>query len=110
MTRAHSASDDPRIREAIDALREIIRARYPDAAFDVYERDDPVGVHLLATVDIDDTDEVMDLVLDKLYEIQVEQELPVYVVTAQPLTRVARQLRGRKSNLLPASVVRTLIG
>ena len=61
----------------------------------MFERDDPEGVRLRATVDIADTDEVMDVVLDALYDIQVEQGLPVYVVTEQPPARVAEQLRSR---------------
>ncbi len=37
----------------------------------------------------------MDHVMDALYEIQVERGLPVYVVTEQPASRVAEQLRTR---------------
>ena len=61
----------------------------------MFERDDPKGVRLQATVDVADTDEVMDSVLDALYDIQVERGLPVYVLTEQPLSRVAEQLRAR---------------
>jgi hypothetical protein len=85
--------EDPRIGAAVEELRALIAARYPDAEFAVFERDDPHGVRLRATVDIDDTDEVMDLVMDALYDIQVERGLPVYVVTEQPLERVMKELR-----------------
>ncbi len=91
MIDAHIAIADPRIQSALAQLKCMIRDRYPTATFDVFYRDDPEGVRLRATVDIEDTDEVMDLIIDTLYEIQVEQELPVYVVTAQPLQRVAAQ-------------------
>jgi hypothetical protein len=86
---------DPRIREAVEELRRLIAGRYPEAGFDVFERDDPEGVRLQATVGIEDTDEVMDVVVDALYDIQVERGLPVYVVTEQPPARVAEQLRAR---------------
>lgn len=87
---------DPRIQQALSELRSLIAARYPTATFDLFHRDDPEGVRLRATVDVEDTDEVMDLVMEKLYQVQVEQELPVYVVTAQPLERVGRQLHDRR--------------
>jgi hypothetical protein len=86
---------DPEIQRAVEELRMLIAGRYPEARFDVFERDDPEGVRLRATVDLEDTDEVMDVVMDALYEIQVEQGLPVYVVTEQPLHRMAAQLRTR---------------
>jgi hypothetical protein len=63
------------------------------AALAEFEGEDPPGVRLQAIVDIDDTDEVMDLVMDALYDIQVERGLPVYVVTEQPLERVMKELR-----------------
>ena len=92
---------DPRIQRAVEELRTLIAARYPGARFDVFERDDPQGVRLQATVDIEDTDEVMDVILDALYDIQVERGLPVYVVTEQPLPRVAEQLRARTRRTPP---------
>ncbi len=81
MTSDCMTRDDPRIRVAIDELRELVRARYPAATFDVFEGEDPDGVYLRATVDIEDLDEVMDVVIDALYDIQVERDLPVYIVT-----------------------------
>jgi hypothetical protein len=95
-TRAESTLlREARIETAVEELRSLIAARYPTASFAVFEREDPHGVRLQATVDIDDTDEVMGLVMDALYDIQVERGLPVYVVTEQPLHRVAQQLRER---------------
>jgi hypothetical protein len=94
-------TSDPHIQKAVDELRALIAGRWPDARFDLFERDDPAGLRLQATVDLEDTDEVMDLVMDALYDIQVERGLPVYVVTAQPLPRVAAQLRARAPSSLP---------
>jgi hypothetical protein len=87
---------DSWVQQALSELRGLIAAHYPTATFDVFHRDDPEGVRLRATVDVEDTDEVMDLVMERLYQVQVEQELPVYVVTAQPLERVGKQLRERR--------------
>src|ERR671927_823269 len=95
---------DPRIKEAVEELRKLIASRYPAASFDVYESDDPQGVRLQATVDLEDLDEVMDGVMDALYDIQVERGLPVYVVMEQPLSRVAEELRTRGRRRQPADL------
>lgn len=84
--------DDPEIKEALQELQTLIESQYPDASFDVFERDDPKGVRLQATADLEDLDEVMDVVMDLLFDIQVERGLPVYVVTEQPFRRVAEQI------------------
>jgi hypothetical protein len=91
-------SDDPRIREAVAELRATIAERYPVATFDVFEHDDPVGVHLRAIVDVDDTDDVMDTVVETLTQIQTERALPVYLLIEQPLERVAEQLKARTAS------------
>src|SRR3954447_5782807 len=95
MKKVQGLLSDPRIKEAVEELRTLIASRYPVASFDVYESDDPKGVRLQATVDIEDLDEVMDGLMDALFNIQVERGLPVYVVMEQPLSRVAEQLRAR---------------
>jgi hypothetical protein len=89
------------VQGAVEELRALIAERYPGARFDVFERDDPEGVRLQATVDIEDTDEVMDVVMDAVYDIQVERGLPVYVVTEQSLPRVTEQLRARARRTSP---------
>ena len=91
----------PAIAEALAALEDLIRGRYPGAAFTVFEGEDPEGVYLRATVEREDPDEVVDTVIDALYRIQVEQELPVYVIPVEPLERAAAQLRERRSHRSP---------
>ena len=88
--------EDPRIQSALAELQMLIQERYPEATFDIFHGEDPDGVRLQATVDVEDTDEVMDVVIDKLYEFQVEQGLPVYVLPVPPLERVAEELKKRK--------------
>jgi hypothetical protein len=96
-----SLTSDPQVQGAVEELRSLIAARYPGARFDVFERDDPKGVRLQATVDLEDTDDVMEAVLDALYDIQVERGLPVYVVTEQSLPRVTEELRARARRTSP---------
>jgi len=80
---------DPRVASALSELQAIIRARYPAALFAVSHGEDPEGVYLRATVDVEDTDAVVDLVIDRLVAIQVEESLPVYFVPVRPLAQVA---------------------
>lgn len=81
---------DPRMRQALRELQEMIRERYPSAQFGVSMGEDPEGVYLQAVVDIDDPDEVMDLVVDRLLEFEIEQGLPLYIVILQTPARIAR--------------------
>ena len=62
---------DPRIRQALVELRAMVREQWPEASFEVSRGEDPEGIYLDATVDTEDTDEVMDVVIDRLLELQV---------------------------------------
>jgi len=53
-------------------------------------------VYLDATVDVVDTDEVMDVVVDRLLAMQVEEDLPVYVIALRPVERVLEAMRSAK--------------
>lgn len=85
--------NDPIIKQALRELEKLIQDRYPTVMFDTFEGDDPCGIYLRATVDIEDTDEVLDVVIDRLYALQVEQGLPIQVVTTIPFTRITKRLR-----------------
>ncbi len=67
--------------------------RFPQAAFVVEEGFDPTGTFLVTTVDIADTDEVIDVVGDRLVELQVDKGLPIYVTPLRPIKRVVAQLQ-----------------
>ena len=101
MSKEHRMASDRRIATALHELQTLINERYPAAHVDVFQGEDPAGVYLRATVDVEDTDEVLDVVLDRLYDFQVEQGLPVHVVTTIPLERVADQLRTRSTRPAP---------
>ncbi len=80
---------DPRVAFALSELQAIIRARYPSALFVVSHGEDPEGIYLTATVDVEDTDMVVDLVIERLLAIQIEEALPVYIVPIRPPARIA---------------------
>jgi hypothetical protein len=108
MSKKSLSSAEPRVATALTTLEALIRERYPDAAFTVFVGEDPAGVYLRATVDLEDPDEVMDVVADTLYHMQVEQQIPVYVVPVQPLERVAEQLRRPRTEPAPATLLRAV--
>jgi hypothetical protein len=87
----------PRIEEALDELKHVIAALYPDATFVVERGSDPTGIYLVATVDVPETDLVFELVVDRLIDMQVEEGLPVYVVVLEPKERVLAELHRRQS-------------
>ena len=87
----------PRIKAALDELKGLITAQFPQAAFVVEEGFDPEGVYLITTVDIADTDDVIAVVGDRLVELQVEEGLPVYVTPLRPIERVVAELRKREA-------------
>lgn len=80
---------NPRVVSALSELQAIIRARYPSALFAVSRGEDPEGIYLTVTVDVEDTDVIVDLVIDRLLAIQIEESLPVYVIPVRPIARIA---------------------
>jgi hypothetical protein len=81
--------DDPRVLAALADFKESIRANYPEATFKVEIGGEPDGIYLLATVDVENTMDVLDTIMDRLLEVQVDEELPVYVIPMRPLSTVA---------------------
>jgi len=91
MTKEHTPLPrDPRIEAAIAELEELVRSRYPTAAFSVEQAvDEPEAVHILTTVDLDDPDEVVDLVIDRELALQIDEGLPIHVIPVRTPERVA---------------------
>jgi hypothetical protein len=89
-----------RVQGAIDELRQTILQRYPDAQFSVTRGpDEPENIHLITTVDLDDPEEVLDLVLDRMIELEVDERIPVYVIPVRTPGRILAELKpGRKSD------------
>ncbi|HTE86223.1 MAG TPA: hypothetical protein VK821_15980 [Dehalococcoidia bacterium] len=74
----------------------MIASRWPAASFAVSRGEDPEGLYLDATVDLDDPDEVMDLVVDRLLRLQVNERLPVHVVPLRTPERAAALRQPRR--------------
>ncbi|MDP9362709.1 MAG: hypothetical protein M3Q10_00515 [Chloroflexota bacterium] len=87
--------DHPKMQAAIYEMETLIRARYPDAVFAVGYGYDPYGVYLDATVDVDDTDEVVEAYIDRLLELQLEQHLALHVIPLYTPERNAAILRAQ---------------
>jgi hypothetical protein len=85
--------NDPRITAALSELETMIRGHFPDATFAVSQGEDPEGVYLTPTVDVPDTEVVFDVVIDRLLQLQIEEELPIYVIPVQPLERSIEHVR-----------------
>jgi len=76
---------DPRIPARVAEFQDLILARFPDATFEVRRGSEPPGFYVWTTVDLEDTTEVLDAIMDRLLEVQVEEYLPVYVIPVRPL-------------------------
>jgi hypothetical protein len=84
------------MNEAVRELQGLISASFPQATFVVEEGYDPEGVYVVTTVDIPDTDEVIEAIGDRLVALQVDEGLRVYVTPLRPVERVVAQLRERE--------------
>jgi hypothetical protein len=78
------------MRRAIGELKEMILERYPDATFELDVGSDPEYIYLLAVVDTEH-DDVMDLVGDRVLEMDVEEDLPILVMPERPAEQALRR-------------------
>lgn len=77
----------PRMQAAIEELQGLVRAKYPDATFRVSRSpEDRRAIHLLTTVDVEDRDEVMDVVVDRVTELLIAG-VPIHVIPMRPAHR-----------------------
>lgn len=106
MTLEHLDPTEPCVVAALAELQALITARYPSAVFSVARGEDPDGVYLTATVDVEDTDEVVDTFIDRMVTMQIEEGLPVYVLPIRPPDRVVTMLHGRQPARPAAALAR----
>lgn len=93
----HPASDLA-LQQAVVELQQLIETHYPGTTFAVGPGgDDPTGIYLTATVDLDDPDQVMDLVIERILAFQVEDGLPIHVVPVRTPERVVQLQHDRAS-------------
>ncbi len=105
MTREERKHNDQHIERAVAELQAMIVARYPEATFAVWQGEDPIGTYLTATVDVPDTDDVTDLIIERLIVMQVEEELPVYVIPVRPIARIQAAQRQREQVVHRAAIL-----
>jgi len=96
MTTSDEFVDDPAMLAAIVELQHLILARFPETEFTIGEASDPEGVLMRAIVDVDDPDEVTSVFIDRMVDIQVDDQLPIYVVPLRTARREAA-LRERQA-------------
>jgi hypothetical protein len=109
MTAERLSELSPRLQAAVDELQTLIQHRYPQATFSVSRaQDDPAIVHLNTEVDVADTEEVVDLVIGRMIELQVDEGLPVYVIPTRPLERILAERQTQPRTAVRGSVARPL--
>lgn len=87
-----------RIQQAVSELQDLVRERFPNAQFQLCRaEDDPRSLDLVTTVDVDDPDTVLDVVMDRLLDLQVNGRLPIHVVPLRPMERVLAE-QGNRSH------------
>ena len=81
MNAVSTSSEDVRMQHAIEELSSLIRSRYPEAQFTVGQAQDDGEILLLySEVAANSMDEVLDVVMDRMLELQVDEGVPIYVI------------------------------
>jgi hypothetical protein len=112
MSNEYERSLDPRRQQAVTELQRLILRRYPTASFEIEpSEEDPQVTHLTTTVDSDDPDEVADLVMERMLTLQLEEQIPVYVIPIRTPERVAslRREQGCHSMLHEPELFRRIV-
>lgn len=95
-----------RMKDAIGELEGLILERYPAATFRVVSSpDEEHVVHVLATVDVEDRDKVVDLYVERMSELQIAEGLPLLIVPVRSHEMNERLLAKRRSELHTATDV-----
>ena len=87
------------MKVAIAELKELVRSRYPGAKFSVEPDpgDDPEMVWLRTEVEFDDIWDIIDLVSERMADMQVEG-IPISILPVLPPHRLAEQLAENKAS------------
>ena len=94
-----------RLEPIVDEFKQTICARFPETQFEQYIGEDPDGLYLAAIVDIDDPDEAIDLIIDRLVDVQTEEMLPLHVVAVHNRVRSEAAIRDKQRKLSTYSVL-----
>jgi hypothetical protein len=80
---------DARTQAALRELQAIIKQRYPEATFQVTRsQEEPEAIHLVATVDVEDRGDVLDAVMERMMQLQIAEDLPIFVIPRRPRERM----------------------
>jgi hypothetical protein len=104
MTPEHQFPLSPRMHAAIEEMKSLISSRYPTTTYTVYEWDDPEGIFLSAVVDTEDLEAVTDLFRDRELDLQIQEDLPLFVVPERTPEKhaalLAREAAEREASLV----------
>jgi hypothetical protein len=85
---------EPKVQAAAEELAGLISEHYPSTQFQLSRHPEEPGTVLLeAIVDVDDTDAVVDLIIDRMTELRTEAEVPLLVLPLRTPERVAKLLQ-----------------
>lgn len=96
---------DERMRLAVDELPSVISAAFPVVKYERYVWNDPEGLYLRTVVDLDDTDEVTDHVIDRLVRMYFDEELPIHLIPVRTPER--RKAMMEREDAIRARLQRT---
>lgn len=104
MTPEHRFPLSPRMEAAIAEMKALISRHYPGTTFTIYEWDDPEGIFLSAVVDIEDLEAVTDLFISRMVDLQIDEDLPLFVVPERTPEKhaalLAREAEEREASLV----------
>ncbi len=92
----------PEMQAAIAGMKAFILERFPEATFRAFVGDEPLGVYLATTVDVDDPDELLDVVIERVLDLQVEQGIPLHVLPLRTPERNAKMIAEQANTALGA--------
>ena len=89
MTEQWKWASAKRVREAAEELKSRIRAKYPDAKFNLSRAEDDRHLwHLWTLVDVDDPEDVRNLTREREFDLMVEDHIPLYVIPTRSQERI----------------------
>lgn len=96
MTASESLLQNPQILAAIEEIKSIISRAHPEAEYETYLDLEGESVWLRAVVDVEDTDDVVDLFIGRLLDIHDEIGVRLHVLPVQTPERAERAFHAYK--------------
>lgn len=96
MITTHAPPLEPTTQSTVDELAALIRASHPTAQFQVLPSPDGPSTMLLeAIVNLDDPDEALDLVFERMQQLRIDEGVPILVLPLQTPERAVALLEAR---------------